>query len=105
MKKLPAHGRPSRYKTHGCRCMACCVRVNKKEKFDGPPSWPARYLLKEIDERILVDDFGHDTVEQWKKDGIEDFHADRVAIHYKTMPSKIWPGYYEAADVYNEVTK
>jgi hypothetical protein len=99
---LPPHGNPSRYKNYGCRCMSCCTRVNSKSEYEGPQSWPIRYLFKQIDRRIVEDDFGSDLIKEWTKNGIEDFNADRVSIHYRMMPSAIWPGYLEAADYYEE---
>ena len=103
-KALPPHGSYSRYQRHGCTCMACMRGVNRNlPDWDGPPSWQIKHFFGHIPEDVVRQDYGDETVDDWKENGIEDFAADRLATYYGVWPPHVWKGYLEAGLDFYEV--
>lgn len=85
--------------------MGCCLYVSHKTPWDGLLKWPLRYMTKQTSEDALIDHYGQERIDAWKESGLDDFVADEVAVWCGTTPGNVWPGFYEAADYYNEVTE
>lgn len=101
MRDLPPHGTRRRYRRFGCRCVAC----TRQGKGPEPEAlmWPFKHLEREIGMERIRDWYDEDTITRWRSDGLGDFEADEVAIHYGRLAHNVWPGWTTAgldSDVY-----
>lgn len=98
--KLARHGSRNRYRHNGCRCLACT-----RQSPDAAPklTWPYWHLEREVGAAHIAAWFNEDTIARWKREGLGDYEADEVAVHFGLLPHFVFPGWTLAgldADVY-----
>lgn len=91
---LPSHGSRRRYRSVGCRCVAC-TRGPKGNNLPAELRWPYRWLEKKFGADIKAW-FSADEIQTWKNEGLGDFEADEVCVTMGVMPFDVFPGYLEA---------
>ena len=91
---LSPHGTRRRYRVTGCRCVACTRGPHTGEI---PPvlTWPFRFLDKKAHDQLEAW-YTQEQIAEWRKNGMEDYEADRIAIAMGYLPHEVWPGYLEA---------
>lgn len=100
---MPRHGTRPRYRQWGCRCIACTKRPHGTDQLPTSLRWPYKHLERSVGAEHLSMWIDEITIARWKKDGIDDYEADEVAIKFGKMAHEIFPGWTEAgldANVY-----
>lgn len=87
---LPPHGTRQRYRSVGCKCVAC---TRGPHGIDIPDvlTWPYRFLARAAGE--MAANFDPEKVEHWKMNGMGDYEADEACISIGLMPHEVFPGY------------
>lgn len=89
---LPAHGTRQRYRSIGCKCVAC---TRGPHGIDIPEvlTWPYRFLARAAGASVVEAHYPTDKVEHWKMNGLGDYEADEVCISLGYMPHEVFPGF------------
>lgn len=91
---LPPHGTRPRYRRIGCRCVAC-IRGPVTGEIPPKLTWPFHYLDKKAQGRVAAW-YDQEQISTWRKEGLDDYEADRLAIEFGFLPHEVFPGYLEA---------
>lgn len=65
-----------------------------------PPvlSWPFTQLERAIGLDRLKDWYSPEQIATWRDEGLGDYEADEIAIHFGLMAHFVWPGWTAAGE-------
>ena len=94
-RELPPHGTRKRYRTVGCRCVGCTRGPHSGEI---PPvlTWPFKFLERYAGAERIAAWYDAEQIGAWRKSGLTDYEADRLAVEFGYLPYEIFPGYLQA---------